>query len=147
MFFMNCLCYKTSERSHHVATKLCINCHITKTCRNKNFFVNFSYILCVVRTEFLEQYPVTVKEFLNDYKASIEYLLENTAEASLMIESNGIFQKAAIAEKAIPNCNVCYLDGAEMKNAMEIYLGALYQINPASIGGALPKADFYYNAE
>lgn len=101
----------------------------------------------VVRTEFLEKYPQAVEEFLKDYKASIEYLTTNTAEAAAMIEDNGIFPKAAIAEKAIPKCNVCYLDGADMKSAMEIYLNALYQINPASVGGKLPEADFYYNAD
>ena len=101
----------------------------------------------VVRTEFLEKYPQAVEEFLKEYKASIEYLTTNTADAAAMIESNGIFPKAAIAEKAIPKCNVCYLDGAAMKSAMEVYLNVLYQINPTSIGGALPEADFYYNAE
>ena len=101
----------------------------------------------VVRTEFLEKYPTAVAEFLTDYKASIEYLSTNTAEAAQMIEANGIFAKAAVAEKAIPKCNVCYLDGAEMKAAMEIYLNVLYNINANSIGGKLPTDEFYYNAK
>lgn len=101
----------------------------------------------VVRTEFLEKYPETVKEFLAEYKASIEYLSTNTADAAAMIEANGIFAKAAIAEKAIPKCNVCYLDGAAMKSAMDTYLGVLYAINPNAVGGKLPEADFYYTAE
>ena len=101
----------------------------------------------VVRTEFLEKYPTAVAEFLTDYKASIEYLNANAKEAAQMIEANGIFAKAAIAEKAIPKCNVCYLDGAEMKAAMEIYLGVLAEINVNSIGGKLPTEDFYYNAK
>lgn len=101
----------------------------------------------VVRTEFLEQYPETVKAFLAEYKSSIEYLSTNTADAAAMIEANGIFTKAAIAEKAIPKCNVCYLDGAAMKSAMETYLGVLYAINPNAVGGKLPAPDFYYTAE
>ena len=101
----------------------------------------------VVRTAFLEEYPEDVEEFLATYKASIEYLSTNTADAAQMIVANGIFANATVAEKAIPKCNVCYLDGAEMKAAMEVYLTALSGINAASIGGALPAADFYYNAK
>lgn len=101
----------------------------------------------VVRTAFLEQYPQAVEDFLKSYEASITYLTEHVTETAQMIEANGIFTKAAIAEKAIPKCNVCYLDGAEMKAAMEIYLEALYNINVNAVGGALPDADFYYNAK
>lgn len=101
----------------------------------------------VVRTEFLEAYPQAVESFLKAYEESIGYLTTNTAEAAQMIAENGIFANATVAQKAIPKCNVCYLDGAEMKAAMEIYLGALAGINVQAIGGKLPEADFYYNAE
>ena len=101
----------------------------------------------VVRTEYLEKNADKVKEFLVDYKASIEFLNANAAEAAQMIQDTGIFAQAAVAEKAIPKCNVCYLDGAGMKSAMEVYLTALMNINANAIGGKLPEADFYYNAE
>jgi NitT/TauT family transport system substrate-binding protein len=101
----------------------------------------------VVRTEYLEQNPNKVAEFLKDYKASIEYLNANVADAAQMIQDTGIFAQAAVAEKAIPKCNVCYLDGAAMKSAMEVYLTTLMNINANAIGGKLPSADFYYNAE
>ena len=101
----------------------------------------------VVRTEYLEANPEKVAAFLADYKASIEFLNANAAEAAAMIEATGIFAQASVAEKAIPKCNVCYLDGAAMKSAMEVYLTALMNINAAAIGGKLPGADFYYNAE
>ena len=101
----------------------------------------------VVRTAFLEEYPEAVAEFLAAYKASITYLNENPAQAAQMIADNGIFANATVAEKAIPKCNVCYLDGTEMKSAMEVYLTALSGINAASIGGKLPSDDFYYIAK
>ena len=53
------------------------------------------------------------------------------------------FAKAAVAEKAIPKCNFCYLDGKDMKTAMEAFLAAMPL---TSIGGALPAEDFYYGA-
>lgn len=99
----------------------------------------------VVRKAFLEQYPEAVESFLTEYKASIKYLSANIDEASQMIVDNGIFENAGVAKKALPNCNVCFLDGEEMKTAMQAYLGVLYGIAPASIGGKLPADDFYYN--
>lgn len=98
----------------------------------------------VVRTEFLEQHPEVVEKFLIEYEASIHYLSTNIAEAATMIETNGIFAQAAVAQKAIPKCNVTYLDGAEMKAAMQNYLSVLNSINPNSIGGSIPSDDFYY---
>ena len=101
----------------------------------------------VVRKAFLEAHPEAVSNFLKAYKSSIEYLTSNTAEAAQLIVEAGIFTNATVAANAIPKCNVCYLDGAEMKTAMEVFLTALKDINANSIGGKLPADDFYYNAQ
>ena len=101
----------------------------------------------VVRTEFLEKNPAAVANFLAAYKASIEYLNANAKEASQLIVDANIFANAAVAEKAIPKCNVCYLTGADMKAAMEVYLGVLLEIDPTKIGGKLPTDEFYYLAQ
>ena len=98
----------------------------------------------VVRRAFLEEHPEAVENFLKEYKASIEFLSKDIDSAAQMIVDNGIFTNAAVAKKALPNCNVCFLDGAEMKTAMNTYLGILSGIAPASIGGTLPADDFYY---
>ncbi len=98
----------------------------------------------VVRRAFLEQYPEAVENFLKEYKASIEYLATDVDSAAQMIVDNGIFTSAPVAKKALPNCNVCFLDGTAMKSSMETYLGILYGIAPASIGGKLPADNFYY---
>ena len=98
----------------------------------------------VVRREFLEAYPEAVENFLTEYKASIEYLSTDIDSAAQMIVDNGIFTSAPVAKKALPNCNVCFLDGAAMKSAMETYLGILYGIAPVSVGNKLPADDFYY---
>ena len=103
---------------------------------------------CIVaRTEFIEAYPETVAKFLTDYKASIEYLNNNVEEAAQLVIDLGLFAGAAqIAQKAIPNCNVRYMDGDEMKAAMQTYLGVLNTIAPTSIGSKLPADNFYYKA-
>ena len=98
----------------------------------------------VVRKAFLDAHPETVERFLTAYKASVEYVNTNTAEAAQLIEKYGLIAKAAVAEKAIPKCNIAYLDGNEMKQAMTAYLTVLQGINPTAIGGKLPDDDFYY---
>ena len=100
----------------------------------------------VIRKEFAEQHPAEVAAFLAEYKASVEFLLANVEEAAKMVAAQGIFAKAPVAQKAIPNCNVTYLDGAEMKAAMSEFLNVMMAAAPASIGGAIPADDFYYTA-
>lgn len=97
----------------------------------------------VVRSEFAEQYPDQLATFLSEYKLSTEYVNSNIPEAAQLIEKFNIF-KAAVAEKAIPFCNITYLEGSEMKNAMEGYLQVLFDQKPQSVGGVLPEDDFYY---
>ncbi len=98
----------------------------------------------VVRTEFLEQHPEAVQAFLSEYKASIEFVNTNTEQAANMIVEAGIFAQAPVAQKAIPNSNICYIDGAEMKEGLQSFYSVLLKIAPASIGGQLPAEDFYY---
>lgn len=99
---------------------------------------------CVVaRKEFVEKHPNEVARFLEEYKASVNFVIENPAEAAPMIVTAGIFAKAPVAEKAIPKCNLTFMSGAEMKAAMQAFLATM---PAASIGGALPADDFYFGA-
>ena len=73
----------------------------------------------VVRTEFLEAHAKEVEEFLTDYAASVDYVNTNPAEVATLVVDLGIYAgAAAVAEKAIPKCNIKYIDGNEMKAAL-----------------------------
>ncbi len=98
----------------------------------------------VVRTAFAEEHPDAVAAFLEEYEASIAYLTENTDDAAQLIEQTGVFPQAAVAKKAIPNCNVCFLTGEEMKAAMNRYAEIMFSLEPASVGGAIPGDSFYF---
>lgn len=100
----------------------------------------------VARTDFIEQNQDAFAQFLTDYKASIDYVNANTAEAAQLVAGYGVVPKAAIAEKALPACNITYIAGSEMKAALQGYLQVLFDQNPASVGGAMPGDDFYYGA-
>ena len=98
----------------------------------------------VVRTEYAEAYPEAIEAFLEEYEASIAYLNEDVAAAGSLIEETGVFTNGAVAAKAIPNCNVCFLTGEEMKTAMTQFCDILFTLEPAAIGGAVPEDDFYW---
>ncbi len=100
-----------------------------------------------VRSDYAEQHPEELEVFLADYRSSIEWVTANTADAAQLVAEYGIVDKAPLAEKALPACNITYMDGADMKQALSGYLDVLYQQDAASVGGALPGDDFYYGVE
>ena len=101
----------------------------------------------VVRKEFLEENEAAVKSFLEDHKASAEAVnADPAAGAALALEAQ-IVAKEPVAQKAIPNCNITYIDKEEMKQALSGYLDVLFHQDSLSIGGGLPESDFYYDAE
>jgi len=100
----------------------------------------------VVNTEFAKKNPAEVKKFLEDYKASVEFVKAGSDEAINMIVDAGILPKAAIAKKALPKCNLCYFAGEDMKLVMNPFCEAIFSQAPASIT-QMPDASFYYVAK
>lgn len=97
----------------------------------------------VVRKAFAQENPAAVAEFLEEYGASIEAMTTDIEGTAAKIEANGIFAKAAVAKKAIPNCNVCFITGTDMQAALAEFLNIMHAVAPASVGGAIPGDDFY----
>ena len=98
----------------------------------------------VARKDAVEADPTRFAAFMDGYKASVEAAntdLENTAA---LCEQYGIVAKAALAQKALPNCNIVFETGDEMKTDLETYFNVLYAADPTSVGGQLPADDFYY---
>lgn len=97
----------------------------------------------VVNTKFLEENKDAVDAFLEEYAVSAAYAVEHVEDCASLVEKFGIF-KAAVAKKAIPYCNIVFLEGDEMQKKTEAYLSVLYEQNPQTVGGSLPDTDFYY---
>lgn len=98
----------------------------------------------VARTEFIEENPEVVNSFLQEYKASIDFVNNNLDEAAEMIAGFGITPNAAIAKQAIPQCHLVYIDGKNMVSAISDYFTVLYSVSPDSVGGSLPDSAIYY---
>ena len=114
-----------------------------------NYFGNNSLMQgCVVaRTEFIENNPEAVKKFLEEYKASVDFAIEDPTTAGKMIVAAKIFENDIIAAAALPKCNIKYIDGDEMATSLNTFFEALYSINPQAVGGKVPDAGIYYKAE
>lgn len=96
----------------------------------------------VARKDFIEANEDALSIFLSSYADSVEYVNGN-AEGASLVGYYGIVPEA-VAEKAIPYCNIVLITGEEMKKALSGYLDILFLQNPQSVGGAVPGDDFYY---
>ena len=97
----------------------------------------------IARTEFVEQYPEAVEEFLARYAESVEYVTSNVAEGAQLVGKYDIVP-AAVAEKAIPECNIVCITGDELREKLSGYLAVLHEQEPTAVGGKLPAEDFYF---
>ena len=98
----------------------------------------------LVRSDFLRENRDPVKMFLEDHKESTQYAVEHVDETAELVAAAGIVEKAPIAKKALPKCNIVCLTGEEMKSALSGYLNVLYEQDAKSVGGQMPGEDFYY---
>lgn len=102
---------------------------------------------CVVaRTDYIDKNPEIVDAFLDLYGDSISFMTDqnNISDAAAMVAKYGITPNDKIAAQAIPQCNLTFLTGDDMKAVLEEYYQVLFQANPAAIGGSMPYDSFYY---
>ena len=100
----------------------------------------------VVNKAFADANPEFIAEFLTQYEASVNFVNEDPAAASVMVAEAGIVPSAQLAEKAIPYCNIVFKQAQSAKTEINGFLQVLYDFDPASIGGTMPDDGFYYAA-
>ena len=99
----------------------------------------------MVSKNFAKEHPGSIKAFLEDYKASIEFIANesNLDLTATYVVDAGIMAEANVAKSAIKNLGtaISYIDGSEMKTI----LTDVYNIfGLPVIGGKLPDDSFYY---
>ena len=99
--------------------------------------------IAVARAAFVEENPEAVAQFMADYAESVKFAQDDVEGAAKLIGQFDIFE-AGPAQKALPFCNIVFIDGEAMKAKLSGYLAALMEQDPAAVGGALPGDDFYY---
>lgn len=99
----------------------------------------------IAQKSFVEERGDDIAVFLADYRESVDFV-NSSPDAGAAIAEWGFIADAAVAQKAIPNSNiVLYEDDFEAtKSMLEAYFQVLFNMNPASLGGAIPDEGFYY---
>lgn len=98
----------------------------------------------VVSKAFAEADPQALRHFMTQYAVSADYCTSHPAEAAVFIEEFGIMGSAALAEKAIPNCNIVCVTGREMVDMVTGMLAVLFDADPKSVGGSLPGEEMFW---
>lgn len=98
----------------------------------------------IVRSDFLRENRSPIQMFLEDHRESAQYAVDHVDETAELVAAAGIVEKAPIAKKALPYCNIVCMTGQEMKDGLSGYLNVLYEQDAKSVGGQLPGDDFYY---
>lgn len=99
----------------------------------------------VVNKEFAKNNSEFLEEFIKQYQSSVNWVNQNPADASVLVEKNDIMPSAALVEKAIPYSGITYKSAVDAKASINSFYQILLESNPASIGGSLPNEDFYYS--
>lgn len=115
-----------------------------KVCTAKGTPSELAQGCLIVNAEFAQKNPAAVDVFITEYKASVDYVNVNIDAAAQMIAEREIIPSAALAKKAIPNCNIVCVSGAEMKTIAQQNFEVLFAANPKSVGGSIPDDSLYY---
>ena len=117
-----------------------------KACKEDGNEDSFLAMGCIiVNKEFADNNKEAFEAFLNEYKSSVEYVNANSDnKAAKLAVEYGIIPSEDIAKMAIPNCNITFITGNEMKDGISQFFKILFEATPQSVGGKLPADDFYY---
>jgi len=96
----------------------------------------------VISNALIESSRWAVDEILAAAEDSIEWVNAHPGDAAKLIEKHGVLA-AAMAEPAVPGCNLRYIAAADAKELVQDYLAVLRDFNPSSVGGELPDDSFY----
>jgi NitT/TauT family transport system substrate-binding protein len=85
----------------------------------------------IVNREFAENNPDFIREFLDQYEESVNWVLENQKNAAELVAKHEIMPDAALVEK-------------DAKPGLNDFYQILFDSNPASVGGSMPDDEFYF---
>ena len=92
---------------------------------------------------FIDAHPELVKEFQTAYEESVQWVLDNPADAAALAEKY-LNMKAAIVEKAIPNMGLHFKSAQDAQDELNTFYQLLNDFDASMIGGSLPDDSMYY---
>ena len=92
---------------------------------------------------FIDAHPDLVKNFQDAYKESVQWVLDNPADAAALAEKY-LGMKAAVVEKAIPNMGLHFKSAQDAHEELNTFYQLLNDFDASMIGGSLPDNSMYY---
>ena len=108
-------------------------------------FENYPLTVIVCTKEFTKKNPTLVKDFLDEYKKSLENTLNHPKIAAEYTQKHELGLNAQIVEKIIPYSSYVYVPAKEAKEQIYNLLNIFQQIDKKSIGPKLPDDNFFYS--
>ena len=104
---------------------------------------NFPMTVLAVDGDFAAQNPEALSIIFQSLSDSIEWTLAYPIEAGALAEKHDLGFPRGAAALAIPRSNYVFIPAREARSALENLFRVFLEFSPVSIGGALPRDDFY----
>lgn len=104
--------------------------------------VGYPQTVVLVKKDIVKSHPQIVDSFLYEFANNMNEIETDVNTAAILGEKLEIGLAAGILKTAIPRSNFHYNSGDSVKTEINNYLQALYDFNPAAVGGKLPDEGF-----
>jgi len=98
----------------------------------------------LVHQDFANNRPGKVKDFLQAYERSAQWINRHPHQGARAVVRHGILNDTAVARESIPRCNIRFKKAREVQDQVTSYLQTFYQMNPDIVGGKIPDEGFYF---
>ncbi|MCT4583575.1 MAG: ABC transporter substrate-binding protein [Peptostreptococcaceae bacterium] len=110
---------------------------------NKQNRIGYPQVSIIARGDILKDKDF-MNEFFKNYKESISYMNENKLEVKDLAKEFEIGINENIIIKSLDRIPMNFYYAKDIKDSLNDYLTILYDFSKESVGGNLPKDDFYY---
>ena len=105
---------------------------------------DYPVAVLIAKNYFINHNKMLVKEILNEYKKSTDYIINNKEEMKNLIKERNMIINAEAAYYGLNRMGLVFYDGEKMKFALNSYYNFLYNFDKKLIGGKIPNDNFYY---
>lgn len=105
---------------------------------------DYPVAVLIAKNYFINHNKMLLKEILNEYKKSTDYIINNKEEMKNLIKERNMIINAEAAYYGLNRMGLVFYDGEKMKFALNSYYNFLYNFDKKLIGGKIPNDNFYY---
>ena len=105
---------------------------------------DYPVAVLIAKNYFINHNKMLLKEILNEYKKSTDYIINNKEEIRNLIKERNMIINAEAAYYGLNRMGLVFYDGEKMKFALNSYYNFLYNFDKKLIGCKIPNDNFYY---